>query len=125
MELTSTSYRVLSLLPFQHTVILISSEAEWDDIKADLESSSENWLAGGAACVRNRESSSIVCINPTGELHTFVGYIAHEATHVFQNLCIQACEPDPSHEFEAYYIGYITGWLLQETILEFMENQEI
>lgn len=123
MDISAEEFRILALSPFQHHVVLISSEAEWAKIAPGLECTSEDWLAGGAACVRDRQSSSIVCLNPVGELHDYVEYICHESTHVFQNMCGQACEPNPSVEFEAYYIGHIAGWLFEQTINEYMENQ--
>lgn len=42
------------------------------------------------------------------------GLMAHEAVHIFQELCAVRGEKEPSKEFQAYTIQHITQQLIQE-----------
>ena len=115
---------VLSLPMFNYAVVLITNEEGWKDIAPSLSRVDQHWLADSCACVWANGATSVVCLDPTDpqELHTYAGTVAHEATHVFQNMCEYISDDKPSDEFEAYLIGYITGWLLEHTLPLYLEN---
>jgi hypothetical protein len=60
----------------------------------------------------------LVCIDEkhflTKSVPEMCGYMAHEATHVWQQSCDHIGEHSPSIEFEAYCIGHITEQLVSE-----------
>lgn len=57
---------------------------------------------------------SVVTVGNTEGISTaqIIGLLAHEATHVFQQIKQQMRETEPSIEFEAYTIGGITQGLV-------------
>lgn len=75
----------------------------------------------GMTTVFTRPDNSIVCLVTAAE-HTdkrsfdrlnTISILAHEAVHVFQELCIKIGEKEPSCEFEAYMIQHIFADLTQ------------
>ncbi len=47
-------------------------------------------------------------------LPELIGAIAHEVLHVWQGIKEQISEPNPSHEFEACTVQWLTGWIAAE-----------
>lgn len=115
-------------VPFPFFVTVIASEDEWDEVKAELEATHENWTATGTACVRQFSQRSVVCIPHTpedGEVdNSFRCLAVHEAVHCFQNLCETIGENNPSTEFEAYYVQSISNFILDALDEKRLESDE-
>lgn len=66
----------------------------------------------------NKDLTCIICLDRNEalkrDLHEVCGLLAHEATHVWQNLCESIGEKEPSREFEAYSIQMISQRLIEE-----------
>lgn len=70
-----------------------------------------------------RHALAIVCLGST-EGHTPVGIAAllvHEAVHVWQEICERMGEHNPSREFEAYSVQ----WLSQELMDAYAKTLEV
>lgn len=69
------------------------------------------WIDSGAECqfvyVEGKLTDCIVCMVEKEDPVDNAAYLVHEAVHVFQHLCQQIGEDNPSIEFEAYTIEYI------------------
>lgn len=58
---------------------------------------------------------ALVCIKqygPEKDPNVIIGLIIHEAVHVWQHICLDLGERDPSSEFEAYSIQAISQRLI-------------
>jgi len=56
----------------------------------------------------------IVCIDcaPDTEYYATIGLLIHEAIHIWQEICVQINEHEPSSEFEAYSVQMIAQNLI-------------
>lgn len=67
---------------------------------------------------RDDKITCIVCMckenSKKYSLHSVIGLLAHEATHIWQAFCESIGEHAPSKEFEAYCIQFITQRLVEE-----------
>lgn len=60
-------------------------------------------------------SVAVVCIDPSNVLPdpiVLAGLLVHESVHIFQHICADIGESDPSKEFEAYSIQWISQQLM-------------
>jgi len=79
-----------------------------------------DWLCGGRAAVhtfikcKGRDLCAIVCINSDKKASDplLIGLLVHEAVHVWQEICEELNEQNPSIEFEAYSIQTIAQRLI-------------
>ena len=63
------------------------------------------------------EEVHLVCLGKdllSKSVPVICGYLAHEATHIWQFVCDYIGEKEPSREFEAYMIQHITTELISE-----------
>ena len=87
-----------------------------------IKNPAHHWLGRecNGACTHTWASDDrlacIVCLDPRPGLDGIdvCGILAHEAVHVFQQLCDSIGESRPSVEFEAYSIGRIAERLMRE-----------
>jgi len=76
------------------------------------------WSCGGRAAVHTFENKdglcAIVCINSDKRASDplLMGLLVHEAVHVWQEICEELNEKNPSMEFEAYSIQAIAQRLI-------------
>lgn len=53
---------------------------------------------------------------PDAPVHALAGVLAHEAVHVVDFVLEQVGEDGQLQELHAYYVGYITEWLLRAVL---------
>uniref|UniRef100_A0A6M3LR09 Uncharacterized protein n=1 Tax=viral metagenome TaxID=1070528 RepID=A0A6M3LR09_9ZZZZ len=63
-----------------------------------------------------RTKLCFVCVDGVSDGEAMLGILVHEATHVWQAICEDMGEDEPSSEFEAYALqkisqGLISAWL--------------
>ena len=63
---------------------------------------------------KDKNTVFIICVREGNhERYPLAGLLAHEATHVWQEICECINEDEPSREFEAYSVQHIAQELMQ------------
>ena len=100
------------VLPFR--VVLCLSEEEWLSVCEALNIKDRTWI-------EDSEHARVVnfsnwCVIQMGGDQAQAHVCVHESVHVFQALCQYLSEDSPSAEFQAYYIGYISEWVIRQAL---------
>ena len=98
---------------------LCVSEVEFHGVLKSLKIPKETWPEwipegkdGVVHKINGPSDCCIVCIKKGRELSVVSGLLTHEAVHVWQEICKDMNEYEPSREFEAYSIQMLSMVLI-------------
>jgi len=105
-------------LPFYG--LCTSEEAYYATLKKLGERAIGDWVSPGAHAMthylrdKTGKTCCIVCLKDTKgtEIGCIVSLLVHEAVHIWQHYCRDIGESNPSDEFEAYTIQWISQQLM-------------